>query len=816
MSTSDRTEDTSSRSSVLTASLLAAVTAATLLFTQVLVHRLVSAKLLNNYAFLVISLTMLGLASSGVALVRWLPSILADRADRISICAALFAISLPVSTWVFCRAPAPLPLPYRGAFVVAFLQTVPVALVFAVPFFFTGLILGVLLSDPSLSTPRVYFADLVGSSLGALAAIPALRVAGVERGLLAAAFALLVATLVLERPRRAPARLLALLASLGLGGAALAADTVFALRTQVPSLVEGLGPPYRIEHMAWDAVARIEVTRIPPPRAEGFNYPSLIGTNERFHERFQRALTQNNYAFTYALDYDGNPTSLSGIDETIYSAAYHATSVKRPRVLIIGVGGGFDVLTGIFFDASEITGVEVNGATIEILTRTYEDYFRSWVKDPRVHLVAGEGRQYLEEHPGPFDVLQVSGVDSYSGTAAAANVFSENYLYTAEAFDLYLSRLGRGGILNLMRLEYEPPREMLRALTTAVAALRRAGVQNPADHVVMLTSTERNFTALLLKRAPFTKDELDRVYGWADQSRVLHVSAGPGRNAPARNAYQAFLVQEDARREALFVGVYEWDISPTTDDRPFFFKYSFLRHVFSDDPQVAPFAPMLEYSALLLLACVGLAAVGVVYLPLRFLASGPARGDQTRRYACFFAGTGLGYLAIEVGLLQKFGLFLGHPNYALSVVLAGLLFSTGVGSLVSGRVVSAFGSLRFVGYALAGVVLVETLAVMPRLGGWVTLPFALRCALVLGMVFPIGFLLGCYVPTALERLKREAPEFVPWAWGVNGIFSVMAPILAVWFSTSWGMSALIIAALPIYLLVGAVLPAPRSPVATAA
>jgi spermidine synthase len=133
------------------------------------------------------------------------------------------------------------------------------------------------------------------------------------------------------------------------------------------------------------------------------------------------------------VDYDGSKDSLAGIEETIYSAAYQARSVPRPRVLVIGVGGGFDILTALAFDASEVTGIDVNRATLGIVTRTYADYFRAWVQDPRVRLVADEGRHHLTSTSGRFDVLQLSGVDSYSGTPGAANVFSESYLYTLEA-----------------------------------------------------------------------------------------------------------------------------------------------------------------------------------------------------------------------------------------------------------------------------------------------------------------------------------------------------------------------------------------------
>jgi spermidine synthase len=799
------------------AAVVAFSAAAATLFTQVLVHRLVSAKLLNNYAFLVISLTMLGFAASGVVLARWLPEMLGNREDSLVACAALFALTVPAASWAFCRAPSPIPTHERAAFVLGFLETVPVALVFALPFFFSGLMLGLLLADRELPTPRIYFADLVGSAAGALAVLPAITHLGVEASLLGGSALLLVVTALLQRPRRLGTKVLAVLACAGLLAATLAKDRVFALRPQVQSFLdylEGLGPPYGLEHVAWDPVARIEVSRIPPPDLSTYNYPCLIGGNREFHARFRRMLTQNNWAFTYAVDYDGDLRSLTGIEETIYTAAYHATPVTNPRVLVIGVGGGFDVLSALRFGASEVTGVEVNGATVEILTRAYRDYFRHWAQDPRVHLVHDEGRRYLEESDRRFDVLQLSGVDSYSGTAGAAHVFSENYLYTAEAFDLYLSRLSDQGILSLMRVEHVPEREMIRALTTAVAALRRAGVSRPAEHVAMITATARNFAALLVKKTPFRSEELARLRAWADASPFFKVSAAPGDAPPAANAYQAFLLLRDPRLESAFIRAYLWDISPATDDRPFFFKDSFAWHLWSRDRYLARSVPMLEYSVLLLLSVVGVAAAATVYVPLRYLTRHGQRAPHAARYALFFAGTGLGYLAIEIALLQKFGLFLGHPNHALSVVLASLLFATGLGSLFSRRLLGLCRELRFVGYALAALLLLEALALMPRLPSLVTAPFWARAAVVTGLVFPIGFLLGAYMPTALDRLKQEAPAFVPWAWGINGIFSVLSPLLAIWFSTCWGMSALLLSAIPVYLAVGFCYPEAPKPAAT--
>ena len=425
----------------------------------------------------------------------------------------------------------------------------------------------------------------------------------------------------------------------------------------------------------------------------------------------------------------------------------------------------------------------------------------------------GKAVNVLSSRSDRFDVLQLSGVDSYSGTPGAAHVFSENYLYTAEAFDLYLSRLGDQGILNVMRLEFPMPREMLRALVTAVGALRRAGVAHPADHVVTLTATGGNFTALLVKKTPFSEAEIDRLSAWAAENPFIDVAAAPRRDT-GRNFYRTFLELDDPERERAFVAAYPFDISATEDDRPFFFKYSFWWHVFPSQGMIWDNVPVMEYSLILLLGAISLAALLSIYLPLVHFAHQGLHAPRAWRWLVYFGGAGLGYLGLEVALLQKFGLFLGHPNYALSVVLASLLLATGLGSLFSGPIVRRLGGVRFVSYVLCGVVLAELLFLLPRLPRLVGLSFALRTLLVLVLVAPIGVCLGTFVPTALERLKTEAPAFVPWAWGVNGIFSVLAPVLAIAVSISFGISTLMLLSLPVYLAVGWSWPRSESPAAS--
>jgi spermidine synthase len=778
------------------------------LFAQILIHRIVSAKLQNNLAFFVISLTMLGFALSGVILARVVSRAIARLDDWLATCAAALAVTMLAITAAFYWAPASIAGSGRVAFVLSFLSVLPYALMLSIPFVACGLMLGTLLALPTVSSRNVYFADLAGSAIGALCVLPAISLLGAENALIGACALVLAGTALLTTPRRPLSRALTVVAAATILVAWIWRDDVFRLRHPRGSflnMVAEVGEPFHLETVAWDGIARIELVRTPPVNDRTTAYPCLIGDQPAFHRRITRVLTQNNYAFTYAPIYDGTRESLRGIERTIYASAYHASSVRRPSVAIVGVGGGIDVLTALAFDATHVTAIEINPATIAILRR-HADLFRHWIGDPAVDLQVDEGRQRLSRLNERFDILQLSGVDSYTGTAAAAHVFSENYLYTSEAFDLYLSRLSDQGILNMMRLEYSIPREMLRGLVTAVAALRRQGVPHPAAHIVTLTAAPNpNFTALLVKKAPFSADELAKLAAWTAQNPYVKLSAAPGL-PPDASEYQRFLMLDDPRLERAYARTYPWDIRPTTDDRPFFFRHSYWWHVFATNRVLWASVPVMEYSLLVLLLVIALAVVLCIYLPLRFLCGKAPEGFAARRHAVYFAGCGIGYLAIEVAYMQRFGLFLGHPNYALSVVLATLLFCSGLGSMASRQVSARLGGQRWTSYLLAFMIFAQHFFLLPRLEHLTGLPFILRVAVVVLVIAPVGFCLGTYIPSALERLKVVAPAYVPWAWGINGIFSVLAPVLSVAVSMTWGIEALLLSSVPVYLVTGLALP----------
>lgn len=786
---------------------MAFITAFITLGTQILVHRIITAKLLNNYAFLVISLTMLGFAFSGAILSRRLKLFLDNLNDAVSVCVSSFVISLVFSGALFYHIPLGTQIvSSRLQFLQNFTSYMLLALLFAVPFAFCGFILGALLSLKKFPTNRIYFFDLLGSSIGAMIILPALILLGVEANILLLLWVFLIVSTILFPPTRVMPRWIGYGTFLFLILSSFFHANLFKMSYPEGSMLSRS----TIEHIAWDPIARIEVLKEPENvlHPDTFRFPCLIGGDMEFIRQFKKSITQNNFAFTFAIEYNGDVNTLKGIRETIYSAAYIPDSVSNPRAVIIGVGGGFDILTALYYRASEITGVEINAATIKILNDTYKDYFNNWVSNPKVNLVHEEGRHFLSQTDKKYDIIQLSGVDSYAGTAALANIFSESYLYTEEAMSLFFSRLSENGIINMMRLEfgYYAPREMFRALTTAVGVLRKKGIQNPAEHIVMLTSSEGHYTAMLIKKSPFNHKEISRLRDWASGNKYFNISACPGMDEKHAFAYQRFLSLGNPIMEKRVILNYPFNVVPAVDDKPFFFRHSYWWHLFAKDPIIRGSIPVLEYSLIVLFLLIGFASVLCIYMPLRGLIKATRKHRDVKRYGIVVALIGIGFMVIEISLMQKYGLFLGHPNYAISVVLASLLFSTGIGSIYCRSILLKLGKIRYVSYILVLTVVAVHFFVLPHLLSFISISFILKIILVFFLIFPIGICLGVFMPATLDRLKEIDASFVPWAWGVNGIFSVISPIICIGLSVTFGFSFVLFCSLPIYLAAGMIFP----------
>lgn len=793
--------------------------AGTLLF-EITLTRIFSIAQWYHLAFMAVGLALLGSGASGSLLTLLRERLVLQRgrqspADRaLILCAALFSLTA-LGGYLACNL-----LPF-DSFRLAWeraqlLYLAGYYLALTLPFLWSGLAFALLLARAPERTGRLYFANLSGSGVGALAAIGALSLLSSERGVVAAALLGLGAALAFELAAggRKRAWRAALIAALLLCAALLIRPWPFLGVRMSPykPLSQTLRmPDARLEGTWWNASSRVDVVdsstiRSAPGLSLDYLQPLPPQKGLTVDGDNLQPLTQVSLAEADFVDY--LPTALA------YQLVHH------PRVLIIEPGGGMDVLAALHHDAQRVVVVESNSQILHLMRGPYDDAVAGLYRHPQVELHATQGRSYMRATSERFDLIHFALAEGYRAVSWGAYSLSENYLYTVEALADAYARLTPQGFLLLSRWLQLPPSEETRAWALTVAALERAGVPHPEDHLLALRSFQT--VLILAKRSPLTEAELATVRHFA-QEMSCDLIYLPGITPqevnrynvlPQPEYYRAFATILSPDERERFYQEHLFDVRPTTDDRPFFFHYFKLAQV----PAILagfgkawqPFGGGGYLVLVVLLALVLAASALLILLPL-FLQPrvSPSKAGRVlwARTLVYFTALGLAYLLVEIPLLQYFILLLDQPTYAFALVLCALLLASGAGSLLGERIRTAG-----VVWLLGPVVLLYALLLrrLPSLLlGW---PLAWRVVASFPLLAPIGVLMGFPFPAGIRRLGRAAPEAIPWAWAVNGCASVVSSILATMLAVSFGFSWVLVLAAALYVLAAAALiPLPPSP-----
>ena len=694
--------------------------------------RVFSATIWYHFAFVAISVALLGWGLGGF-LLHVLRRRVAFSREKAAILTLLYGLSIPLALWLVVR------LPMRPDWL-AFYFLVSLA-----PFLLAGVVLSMLFTLGREQAGRLYFADLLGASVGALAVTFVLSWLGGENAILATALAPIAAAALFSRRLRLQAAVcaLALLAAVLTNGRTglfqIASAPTKAMYRHLANV-----PGTEIVLTGWNAYSRVDAVT-------GFEPPYLA------------RLYIDSDAWTNVLEWDGRVESLDE-EATWYRALPFEVAPPRPRTLIVGPGGGSDVLVALAAGASAVTAVEMNPLMFRF-ARHFGERAGNLYDHPRVEPVLSEGRTFVRRTERRFDVILLGFVDSWAAVASGGLSLSENHLYTVEAFAAYLDRLTPDGLLVILRWEVDVP----RLVSNTIAALGR---EEAARRVAVLLERREgdredpSQMIFILKKRPFTGEEAARMAGWA-RARPLIV---PGRRV--EEPYAGVLSGRTSLDEWAEQAPYRVDA--VTDDRPFFFarqKPWGLRR------------SMWRAFAQILLPIGVLCAV--------FLATGKPRRQPVLPYAgsvAFFASLGLGFIAVELALLQHLTLLLGHPIFTLSILLFTLLASGGVGSALSGRFPLAPVCLAVAALALAGAL------VLPRaVSALLPLPLPARVAIAMLVAAPLGFLMGMPFPRGLRATGQGPFPPPPFYWGLNGIFSVVGStatmVVAVLVGFTWAMVA---------------------------
>jgi len=464
----------------------------------------------------------------------------------------------------------------------------------------------------------------------------------------------------------------------------------------------------------------------------------------------------------------GGPRGDLGVfDASILAAPYELG--PRQSVLIVGPGGGIDILVALEHRATSVSAVEVNRTEVALMRGSYADYSGDLYFDPRVHIFEDEARSFIRRSSDRFDLIPITVVDSFAALTAGAYALTESYLYTSEAMVDYLGHLTPYGAVAVSRWYRDPPVEITRSLAIAETALRRMGVAEPRRSIAVLRYG--NFGLVIIRAEPFTEPEISRLRNFA--------------------AAHGFTVALDPLAPSGPLAAPSRDVPPT-DDHPFFFDTVPLGDVLSGS------APLpYGYAVLIVTLVLSLAlAVGGVLLPVygrARLASGRAIPSGT----LVALAVGLGFIAAEVVLLQRLTLYLGQPSLALSVGLAALLAGAASGSALSAR---APGDVRASALASAATLFITLASLTLVADTTLAAPLGVRLAIGVLAAYLVGLPLGTVFPRVISTVGRVDASLVSWVWAANGTASVVGAILGTVIALAAGFTTLGIVACACYLV----------------
>ena len=769
-----------------------ALTSFAALLLELALTRLFSVVLFYHFAFLAISIALLGLGAGGVCayLLKTRLAAVDTRQLAARLCMMNSVVVLVVLEIVL-HVPVALQVSWGN-----FARLSALYMAAAVPFFLTGLLFAVVFARESWRIPRLYGADLCGGALACLAVVPLLNwVGGPNVVLVAGATMAAAGTIWAElRSMRRNATLLtlALLALIGANYSGRLIDVVYAKGT--------FRDPANVEFTRWNALSRVEVDR------DGQAKVAVIDAD----------------ANTYIMNADVSRWHDTEWEHDLMSAPPALANVLRPHgeFAIIGPGGGVDVLRAIANGSPSVTGIEINPIiATTIMRERYADYSQHLYQRPDVHIHVTDGRSFLRSTPQQFDVVQMTLVDTWASTAAGAFALSENNLYTVEAFREYFDHLKPDGMIAITRWEFRHPREALRVVAVAMEALHRLGVANPARNFIVTSQGSLDEDGIpvvvLAKKSAFTAAEESAVTKHFDNYPDLEPLYLPSQ--PGQNPFSDLIASNDPYA---FARAYAYNTAPVTDNAPFFFFTLKARQILGEEGLRGGIDWKVNLGVLVLLLVLLISVVAVLaflVLPLAFR----SRNRKARHSPVpllYFVAVGLGYILVEIAFIQRFVLFLGHPTYALTVVIFLLMLSSGAGSLVS-RLWLPRPDLGWVPLVLVIAALVADVFFLPsRLAALVGMGFGYRLLISGVLLIPLGFVMGMPFPTGLRALAAvPVPDFpsvqdnaVEWAWAMNAAASVLGSVLAMVIAIQFGLTVTLACGAAAYLLALLLMPALRT------
>ena len=778
---------------------------------EILLMRLFSIIQWHHFAYMIISLALLGYGVSGVFL-----ALNRDRLARsfpwaIMTNLLLFSFSAPAC---FLLAQQ---IPFNPAEIlwtpVQFLYLCSIYLILTLPFFFAANVIGLSFYQYKEQVSSIYAADLFGAGVGSVGVILLLFLMFPEQILIVLVLSGILATLIVSAYAFRGQEVDTInwtVACMVIGLAVIFAPTGWIKLAISPYKSQSqllLIPGTKVIARYSSPLGLISVvkTAVTPLR-----YAPGLSLNATTEPPEQLAVFTDADNMTAITHYNGNPETISYLEETTSALPYHLKQ-HAADILILGAGTGGDILRANNHEIKHIDAVELNPQVIDLVKEKYADFAGHLYSNTHINLHVGEARGFVATSNKMYDLIDISLLDAF-GASTGLYSMAENYLYTEQAIQDYLRHVSPGGYLSITRWIKIPPRDEPKILATVIKTLMRANIEQPGLRLIMIRSWQTS--TLLVKNGVISAKEINRLKQFCSE-RSFDLVYYPGISAQEVNRfniqlqpylYQAAMALLSNEREA-FINDYKFNIEPATDDQPYFFHFFKWRTL----PEILLLLDsggifLMESGYLILIAALLQAIVVsllVIALPLWLwkskLGINPGSGNHLRILVYFFC-LGLAFLFIEIAFIQKFILILHHPLYAITVVLSTFLLAAGAGSHFSAKLSRRTEK----SVIMLPIAVISLLGVSYSLGFESIAGFLLKTGYLNRYLFsilliaPLGFCMGMPFPMALAKISQSAPALIPWIWGINGCASVISAILATLIAMQFGFTVLIFLAIALY------------------
>jgi len=762
-----------------------------------------------HFAFMVISIGLLGLGASGSFLMVFPSLVKKELKKTLFITTLTFSLISLTSYLLINHIPFdPMRISWDKN---QLLYILCYYILLSLPFFFTGLTISLAITHLHHQVNQIYFADLAGASLGCLLALLVFSLKG-TMGAIATVFLLgLFSSLCFSLScRRRLFSLFPLLLACAFFMLIRLETTLFQINiSPYKALMVALRyPSAKLLSTKWNPFSRVDVVKSPAARfAPGLslNYQDSLPP--------QLGITVDGNNLNAITHYNAEKEKLSFLSQLPSAMPYYLKELKD--ILILEPMGGLDVLMGLYFGGKNIDGIELNPLVVNAVKHDFEKFSGDLYKREGVHISIGEIRSYLRKTKKHYDLIQLSISNALGASSTGVYGLVEDYVFTEEAFIQYLDHLQDGGFLAITCYLLPPPRQELRVVSLIISALKKRKISEPRLRLAVIRTW--GTLTVVCKQGYFDSQEVEKLKTFCDQ-RNFDLVYYPGIHPEEVNLYNQLkeplyyklitqLTEKESREKLL--RDYLFDLSPVTDDRPFFhhfFKWNKLKEVYRSVEGKWQF--LIEGAYLVPIIFIQALFLSVLFILFpTFLASqrSEIRGvsrKQAIRVVSYFFWVGMGFMFVEISLIQKFILFLGHPYYAISLVISALLMATGVGSYLSKRL-----SITHRGKSVKALLLALCLSIiaysfmLPYLFH-LLLPYSLlsRQCFTLLMLFPLGMLMGIPFPLGIRWLSSLSSPLIPWAWCVNGCSSVVSSILAVMIALGGGFTLVLYLAACCYAL----------------